>query len=48
VFQTTKMYICGKVDVMHIHIRCSVYRRVIFLYKVTSSTTGLACIIQHF
>ncbi len=34
------------------HVTSSVYkyvcRHVVFLYKVTSPTTGLACIIQHF
>ncbi len=39
-------------DIMRMHIMCSVCRHmnmcVVFLYKVTSPTTGLACIIQHF
>lgn len=45
------MQICSNGDVMGICITCSVYRyvhRSIFLYKVASPSTGLACIIQNF
>jgi len=36
------------IDVMYMHIVCSVYRCLLFLLKVTLPTTGLAYIIKHF
>lgn len=50
-FSSAKKLICENGDIMHLRVTRSVYRRDVFLYKLTSPTSGLATeysIFSHF